>query len=82
MLCITVFKGFGPLTETPNMKPLFNGTQQSQTFITSMQSKNHKRTVHNSVLQSNPGSNPLQGMIHNPDDGLLKRMHRHITTHS
>lgn len=43
-----------------------------------MQSKIHKHTVHDSALQSNPGSNPLQDIIHDPNDGLFKRMHKHM----
>lgn len=42
--------------------------------------KNHKHTVHDSDLQRNPGSNPLQDIIHNPTDGLFKRMHKHINS--
>ena len=46
--------------------------------LTIMQSENRKHTVHDSALQGNPGSNPLQDIIHDPNDSLFKRMHKHI----
>ena len=33
--------------------------------------------VHDIALQDNKGSNPLQDMVHDLSDDLLKRIHKH-----